>query len=241
MGDFKDPEKDQASEHNTDIKVSSTADLEKEEFRLSTTDSDSIHSDHSDPLSPLERAFTTPDVRTEGERLGQSKSGVSAMSNGSRPADFEVDFTTRDPDDPKNWPMWRKSITIAFVSFATWTVVLYSTSYTSSLPGMMLEFNVSSQPIATLGITSYLVGLAVGSLVLAPLSEIYGRRIVYISSFLFFCIMILPCALATSLAEVIIVRFLGYVQIAIIYRFMANNFKSMCRGSYVGELSRNCD
>jgi MFS family permease len=77
------------------------------------------------------------------------------------------------------------------------------------MPGMMKEFHESSEPVATLGVTMYLLGLAVGSLILAPLSEIYGRRPVYIGSLGIFALMILPCALAKSLPEVLIFRFLG--------------------------------
>jgi MFS family permease len=98
---------------------------------------------------------------------------------------------------------------IGFVSFSTWVVVLYSTSYTSSMPGMMAEFGVTNEPVATLGVTVYLAGLASGSLVLAPLSEIYGRRPVYAGSLFIFTLMVLPCALGTSLTEILVVRFLG--------------------------------
>ena len=79
------------------------------------------------------------------------------------------------------------------------------------MPGMMKEFHMTNQPIATLGVTTYLLGLAAGSLVLAPLSEIYGRRPVYIGSLAFFSLLVLPCALATSISEVLIVRFFAYV------------------------------
>jgi MFS family permease len=78
------------------------------------------------------------------------------------------------------------------------------------MPGMMKEFNETSETVATLGVTTYMLGIAVGSLVLAPLSEIYGRRPVYLGSLSFFSLMILPCALATGLPEVLIVRFIGY-------------------------------
>lgn len=53
------------------------------------------------------------------------------------------------------------------------------------------------------------IGIAIGSLILAPISEMYGRRPVYIASLLFFIILIIPCGLATSLPEVVITRFLG--------------------------------
>ena len=48
-------------------------------------------------------------------------------------------------------------------------------------------------------------------MILAPVSEMYGRRPVYNISMLIFIILIIPCGLATSLAEIIVVRFLGAV------------------------------
>jgi len=222
MKDFKDPEKDFFREDNGAAQTSSivnpSIDPEKEEHNPSPTHSyqSSIDSIESDILSPLEHALT-PDLRTEAERLGRAeltitRTNTSFATTGSRIPDFEVDFGPNDPDDPRNWPLWYRSFVIGSVSFGTWVVVLYSTSYTSSMPGMMKEFNEKSEPIATLGVTMYLVGLACGSLILAPLSEIYGRRPVYAGSLLFFCLMVLPCALATGLPEILIVRFFGLVH-----------------------------
>lgn len=216
MVDSRDPEKYDFQDRDTFVPSRTSKSLEHEHSKASsihsTASSASIHSDRSDPLAPLESALShTADVRTEAERLGlaNTRTGASARTTASRPVEFEVDFTDNDPDDPKNWPMWRRCATIGIVSLATWSVVLYSTSYTSSMPGMMKEFGIKSEPIATLGVTAYLVGLACGSLILAPLSEIYGRRPVYMGSMAFFCLMVLPCALATGLPEVIVVRFFG--------------------------------
>ncbi|KAK6582547.1 hypothetical protein PZA11_004955 [Diplocarpon coronariae] len=171
---------------------------------------------NSDPLSPLERALTATDLATEAEQfsrqaLSYTKTGASLATTGSRLPSFEVEFSPEDPEHPLNWPLWYRGMVIGAVSYSTWTVVLYSTSYTTSMPGMMDEFNVKSESVATLGVTTYLLGLAVGSLVLAPLSEMYGRRIVYAGSLGVYCLMVLPCALATSLSEVLIVRFFGAV------------------------------
>lgn len=87
--------------------------------------------------------------------------------------------------------------------------ILYSTAYASAIPGIMSEFHVTSEPVATLGLTTYLIGLAVGSLILAPLSELYGRRPVYMVNMILFVLLVLPCALATSLPEILIIRFFG--------------------------------
>ncbi|KAA8566454.1 hypothetical protein EYC84_009017 [Monilinia fructicola] len=172
--------------------------------------SDSIN---SDPLAPLEQALT-PNLETAAEQLAHvqlsyTRTGTSYATTGSRNPSFEVDFEENDPDDPRNWPLWYRSYTIFAVSFATWSTVLYSSSYTSGMPGMMEEFSITSEPVATLGVTTYLFGLAIGSLVLAPLSEIWGRRPVYIGSMAFFALMVLPCALGTSLGEILGVRFIG--------------------------------
>ncbi len=180
-----------------------------------TSHSNSSHdSIESNPLSPLERALTETDLASSAEHaarqaLTYTRTGASLATTGSRLPSFEVDFAADDPDNPLNWPLWYRGIVIGAVSYSTWTVVLYSTSYTSSMPGMMEEFGVTSKPVATLGVTTYLLGLAVGSLILAPLSEMYGRRIVYAGSLGFYCLMVLPCALATSLSEVLVVRFFG--------------------------------
>ena len=74
---------------------------------------------------------------------------------------------------------------------------------------MMREFHISSEPVATLGITTYLIGLAVGSLLLAPISETFGRKPVYIAGLILWIAMIIPAARATSMAAIIIVRFFG--------------------------------
>lgn len=97
------------------------------------------------------------------------------------------------------------------VSYASWVVVLYSTSYTATVEGIMAEFGIGSRTVATLGLTTYLLGLAVGSVIVAPMSELYGRRIVYLVCMGVFVLLIIPCGLATSLEAIVVVRLIGCV------------------------------
>ena len=55
------------------------------------------------------------------------------------------------------------------------------------------------------------IGIAVGSMILAPVSEMYGRRPVFLVSLVVFTVLIIPCGFATSLAEVVVIRFFGAV------------------------------
>ena len=176
-------------------------------------------SDDSDPLEPLELALSAGgnidrdiddiSLHTGGEPIHNVRTATSIGSSASRPPDFEVSFDPDDKDNPRNWPRWYRAYVVFAISFTTWVVILYSTSYTASIPGLMIEFGISNTTTVTLGVTTYLFGLAVGSLVVAPASELYGRRPVYIAGMTVFTILVIPCCLAQSLASIIIVRFFG--------------------------------
>ncbi|OAL57265.1 MFS general substrate transporter [Pyrenochaeta sp. DS3sAY3a] len=133
---------------------------------------------------------------------------TTTTTNATSDPRFEVDF---DDDSPQDWPIIKKAVVIFFMSFSTLIVVMYSTSYTSGIPGMMRTFGIQSKTLVVLGITTYLCGLAIGSLILAPLSEMYGRRPVYIISVAAFTVLVIPCALSNTLAQILVLRFFGAI------------------------------
>ncbi|ROT35755.1 polyamine transporter 3 [Sodiomyces alkalinus F11] len=142
-----------------------------------------------------------------GATLAQTRTGASTAS---RPPDFEVAFAPDDPENPRNWPLWYRCWSLGVLSIATWIVVLYSTSYTASIPGIMEEFG-TSMSYTTLGLTTYLIGLATGCLVVAPLSELFGRRKVYLVCTSVFMVMIVPSGLSSSIQGIFVARFIGAV------------------------------
>lgn len=129
-------------------------------------------------------------------------------TTGTQDFAHEVDFSDEDTGNPQNWPLWYKGIIIAIFSYATTTTVLYSTSYTSAIPGMIQEFGLSESE-SILGVTTYLLGMASGSVVLAPLSEMYGRRPIYLVTMALFAIFVIPCAVAQNITTILVIRFLG--------------------------------
>lgn len=159
--------------------------------------------DDDDDIGPDGGAQLAPSL-TDPALCKTQTSGSTA----SRPPDFEVTFGPDDPENPKNWPMWYQVWVLVVISLSCWIVVLYSTSYTASIPGLMREFN-ASKTYTTLGMTTYLLGLATGCLVVAPLSELYGRQRVYLVCMICSTIMIIPCGLATSLEQQFASRFVG--------------------------------
>jgi MFS transporter len=150
-------------------------------------------------------------VSTQGRNVDLSKqiTGVSLGTVQTSDPRFEVDFDPDDPGNPKLWRLWKTGFILFCVSFSTLTVVLYSTAYTQAIPGMTKALHISSEILSVLGITTYLMGLAVGSLFLAPLSEMYGRRPVYIVAMAIFAILIVPTGVAKNLETILVVRFFG--------------------------------
>lgn len=85
------------------------------------------------------------------------------------------------------------------------TRCLCAGGYSSGQDAIEKTFNVSAE-VATLGLSMYILGFAVGPLLLAPLSEYYGRNPVYVYSWLGLVIFQIPLALATNIETVIICR-----------------------------------
>lgn len=171
----------------------------------------SISSADTDPLEPLELALSGQIIPQDALRhVRSTATAATGTSTWSRPPEYEVTFDSPvDVQDPRQWPFWYRMWTIFCVSYSTWVVVLYSTSYTAAIPGLMAEFEEESSTVVTLGVTTFLLGLAAGSLVVAPMSELFGRRYVYLVCLTLSALLIIPCALATSLPQIIAVRFLG--------------------------------
>ena len=85
----------------------------------------------------------------------------------------------------------------------------FSTSVmTPATPSIMARFNVSRVE-ATLVLTLYTLGIAFGPLFIAPLSEVFGRRWLYIGTLSFFLAFSGGAAAAQNFAALLACRFLA--------------------------------
>lgn len=73
---------------------------------------------------------------------------------------------------------------------------------------MLAEFGETSTVVAQLSVTIYLLGFVVGPLVVAPLSELYGRLWIYHICNAIFLGFAIGCALAKNMPMFIVFRFL---------------------------------
>jgi multidrug resistance protein len=121
---------------------------------------------------------------------------------------FEVhwDDGDNDPMNPRSLTLVRKWIVVIIVSLSSLCVTCASSMYTSTYTQIMLEFHCS-KIVATLGLSFFIMGLGIGPMLLGPLSEFYGRRPIYLVSFSFFTIWLIPSAVARNIQTMIIARF----------------------------------
>jgi multidrug resistance protein len=80
--------------------------------------------------------------------------------------------------------------------------------FAPGIPLVMSEFESNNDDLASFVVSVYLLGYASGPLVIAPLSELYGRLPVYHINTALFILWNVGCAQSTSLSMLIAFRFL---------------------------------
>lgn len=119
-----------------------------------------------------------------------------------------VDFPAHDPEDPFNFSKTRKwCITILGVLF-TAEVAATASAYVPGIPSMERDLDITNHQLSLLGIAIYPLGFALPPLVLAPLSEVFGRNPMYIVCHLCYTVLFVGLGFANNAATVIILRFL---------------------------------
>lgn len=109
---------------------------------------------------------------------------VSARYRGKGTAEspYLIGWLEDDVENPQALATSRKVFLTGFVSIATLAVALASSAYSGALESIHADLG-GSQEVLILGISLFVVGFAVGPLFFAPLSEFYGRRIVFIVTY----------------------------------------------------------
>jgi MFS family permease len=111
-----------------------------------------------------------------------------------------------DPANPLNWSSSRKTFIIAIISAVTFNISLAPTIFAPGVPLLLHEFNSESSALASFAVSAYIVPFAIGPLVLAPLSELYGRNVVMYSSNVAFLVFTIVCAVSNSIGLFLVFR-----------------------------------
>lgn len=114
-----------------------------------------------------------------------------------------------DPENPKNWSMSRKWWTTVVVSLFAFISPVASTMIAPALPSIAHEFAVEEAIKTQMMLSIFVLAYAFGPFLFAPLSELFGRRIVFQLGNLFFFAFNLGCGFTRTSTQLIICRFLA--------------------------------
>jgi multidrug resistance protein len=110
---------------------------------------------------------------------------------------------------PLNFADSRKWLLLGLISSITFISPLASSMFAPGVSFMDETFHNTSLLLSSLSVSIYVLGYVIGPLILAPLSEIFGRRFVLTGANVFFCLWQIGCALAPNLSALIVFRFLA--------------------------------
>lgn len=116
----------------------------------------------------------------------------------------------QDAHHPMHWPAWKRWGICSVYCFLQLFVTITSTSYVSAEYPINDKYggNYSSQ-VLTLGQSLFIVGNAVGPAFMGPLSDIGGRKWVYVASITVYAILNFGTAYAVNLPMLIVFMFLA--------------------------------
>ncbi|TFY69956.1 hypothetical protein EVG20_g2924 [Dentipellis fragilis] len=142
------------------------------------------------------------------EKKGFTEPPPESASTTSTEQDYQV--VLEPHDNPQERSLLRRWLAVITISASSLCVTCASSAASFTEGGISRDFHVGKE-VAILGISLFVMGLGVGPLVVGPLSEVYGRNIVYRVSFFLFFAFSWPVAFAPNIVVYLVFRFLtGY-------------------------------
>ncbi|KAI2470562.1 polyamine transporter 1 [Annulohypoxylon bovei var. microspora] len=119
---------------------------------------------------------------------------------------YIVDFLPNDPKNPMKFSEKKKWGITALQAISVLAVTFVSTAYSGGISEVIKEFKISEE-VAILGISLFVIGFAIGPLIWAPLSEMYGRQILFFCTYMGLTAFNAGAAGSQNIQTLIILRF----------------------------------
>ncbi|KAK0645235.1 Efflux pump rdc3 [Lasiodiplodia hormozganensis] len=111
-----------------------------------------------------------------------------------------------DPTNPMNWPKSKRIGHVVMASLTTLFANITSTAFAPAASSLEAEFGVTNNTVAAFTVSIYLMGFAFGPLVIAPLSEHFGRLPIYRVCMVITVGFLIGCAQAKNLGMFLVFR-----------------------------------
>ncbi|KAJ5541009.1 bicyclomycin resistance protein [Penicillium frequentans] len=119
-------------------------------------------------------------------------------------------------DDPTAWPLWRKWSIVICVALMYMLANFGTIIIVPGVPLILSEFNVSGSLYQPLIVSIWELGEGVGSFLVGPLSERYGRKIVYHIGNAIFILCSVASALSVNVSMLVAFRFINGMAVTVL-------------------------
>ena len=118
-----------------------------------------------------------------------------------------------DPNDPLNWPRWRRDLTLAVIGFHAFVGGGQTPMLSAGFSIIAAQFNVS---LSSVSITTgaYMLALGVGSVLASPTALVWGKRPVYLAGQIIFIASCIWGGLAPSYGNLLGARILEGIGVS---------------------------
>lgn len=169
-------------------------------------------SDQLDSSSSEKRPSTPASTLAGGQELGTSKEKQPPQRTDAEDLKKENDLLVHwdkdyDADNPLTWSSIKKASVLGVICSGALCVTCSSSVVSSAYSGIESDLGVSKE-VSILGLSLFVTGLGIGPCLLAPFSEFYGRRPIYLIAFGSFFLFNFPVAFANHISVFLIFRFL---------------------------------
>ncbi|EFE42601.1 MFS multidrug transporter, putative [Trichophyton verrucosum HKI 0517] len=126
--------------------------------------------------------------------------------SGTEADPYLVQWIPNDPRNPMNYSAVKKWSITFVVAIATLAVALISSAYTGGAIEIAQEFHADAEVI-TLGVSLFVLGFAIGPLIWAPMSELFGRQLLFFGTYLALTAFNAGAAGSPNMATLLVLRF----------------------------------
>ncbi|PTU23071.1 hypothetical protein P175DRAFT_0507816 [Aspergillus ochraceoroseus IBT 24754] len=126
--------------------------------------------------------------------------------SGTEEDPYAITWIPEDPRNPMLFSPFVKWFITMMAAISTLAVALVSSAYTGGVAEIERQFHIGTE-VVTLGVSLFVAGFAVGPLLWAPLSEMFGRQIVYFFTYMALAAFNCGTAGAQNAWTLIILRF----------------------------------
>ncbi|KAM5533539.1 hypothetical protein V8D89_012755 [Ganoderma adspersum] len=138
--------------------------------------------------------------------ISSDKEHTKSESTNSK--QFSVSFADGERENPKNWARWYRWYLTVFSGILSFVATFAATAPFGFTKDLRMRFDLN-QELFVLTVALFILGFCFGPLIWGPLSELYGRRLILIASFVGFTTFQITGSVAPNFGAIAAFRLLA--------------------------------